>query len=164
MKKGRYQSQQSTSPNWIVILLFLLILMVGVLIFLLLSPEPVEASTPNGMSYEETGQIEKNQDSISIPGYEGINLKADTKQQTIGFPNPAENTCYFQISLYLEDGTLLWQSDLVKPGMISEPLVLNQTLTAGSYPNAKLKYDCFTVDKNRTPLNGAETKLTLRVK
>ena len=164
MKKGRYQSHQNTSPNWIVILLLLLILLVGVLIFLLLRSEPIEVSTPNGMSYKETGPLEKNEDTISIPGYEGISLKADTKQQTIGFPNPAENTCYFQISLYLEDGTLLWKSDLVKPGMISEPLVLNQSLPAGTYPNTKLKYDCFTMDKNRSPLNGAETKLTLRVK
>ena len=77
MKKGRYQSQESTAPNWIVILLLLLVLMVGVLIFLLLRPEPIEVSTPNGMSYKETGALEKNQDTISIPGYEGISLKAD---------------------------------------------------------------------------------------
>lgn len=164
MKKGRYQSQQSTSPNWLVILLLLLILLVGVLVFLLLHPESVEVSTPNGVSYEETGPVEKNQGSISIPGYEGINLNADTKQQTVGLPNPAKNTCYFQISLYLEDGTLLWKSDLVKPGEISDPIVLKQSLSVGSYPNAKLRYDCFTMDSKQTPLNGAETKLTLWVK
>lgn len=164
MRKGRYQSQKSTSPNWLVILLLLLILMVGVLIFLLLRPKPVEVSTPNGMSYEETGPVEKNQGAISIPGYEMITLKADTKQQTVGLPNPAENNCYFQISLLLEDGTLLWKSDLVKPGTISEPILLDQSLPTGSYPNAKLKYECFTMDGSQTPLNGAETKLTLWVK
>lgn len=164
MKKGRYQSQESTAPNWIVILLLLLVLMVGVLIFLLLRPEPVAVSTPNGLAYEETGPVEKNQGSISIPGYEGIILQADTKQQSIGLPNPAKNTCYFQISLYLEDGTLLWQSGFIKPGAISDPIVLSESLPAGSYPNAKLKYNCFAIDKNRTPLNGADTKLTLWVK
>ena len=116
------------------------------------------------MNYVETGPVEKNRGSISIPGYELINLKADTKQQTVGLPNPAENNCYFQISLLLEDGTVLWQSDLVEPGKISAPIVLTKPLTAGSYHNAKLKYDCFTMDDSHSPLNGAETKLTLWVK
>lgn len=164
MKKGRYQSPRSSSPNWIIILLLLLILLVSILIYLLLRPEQLEVFTPNGMAYAETGPVEKNQGAISIPGYEIIELKADTKQQVIGLPNPAENNCYFQISLILEDGTLLWQSDLVKPGKISEPILLNQPLSAGSYRNAKLKYACFTMDGSQTPLNGAETKLTLRVK
>ena len=164
MKKGRYQSQENKSLNTLVVLLLLLIFMIGVLIFLLLRPKPVQVFTPNGMVYEETGPVEKNKGSISIPGYEGISLKADTEQQLIAFPNPTENNCYFQISLYLEDGTLLWQSGLVKPGQISEPIVLHQALAPGSYSNAKLKYECFTMDKNRTPLNGAEMKLTLWVK
>lgn len=164
MKKGRYQSPKSNTPNWIVVLLLLLILLVVILIFILLRPEQIGVSTPNGMSCAETGQVEKNQGSISIPGYEIIHLKADTKQQTVGLPNPAENNCYFQISLYLEDGTLLWQSDYVKPGNISEPILLSRPLTAGSYRNAKLKYECFTMDGSQTPLNGAETKLTLWVK
>lgn len=163
MKSGRYQSQKSSGPNWIIILLLILIIMVGVLIFLLLRPEPVEISTPNGVSQQETGPVVKNQDSISIPGYESITLTAGEKQQTVGLPNPAENTCYFQISLILEDGTVIWQSDLVKPGEISDPIVLSEPLEAGSYPNATMKYDCYTMDGSMTPLNGAATRLTLRV-
>lgn len=163
MKSGRYQSQKSKGPNWIVILLLILIIMVGVLIFLLLRPEPAEVSTPNGANYAETGPVEKNKDSISIPGYESITLEADKTQQTVGLPNPAKNTCYFQISLILEDGTLLWQSDLVKPGEISDPIKLDKPLEAGSYPNTTMKYDCYTMDGSMTPLNGAATKLTLRV-
>lgn len=163
MKSGRYQSQKSSGPNWIIILLLILIIMVGVLIFLLLRPAPVEVSTPNGVRHQETGPVEKNQGSISIPGYESITLAADKTQQTVGLPNPAENTCYFQISLILEDGTMLWQSDLVKPGEISDPIVLNAPLAAGSYSNATMKYDCYTMDGSMTPLNGAATRLTIRV-
>ena len=163
MKSGRYQSQKANGPNLIVILLLILIIMVGILIFLLLRPEPVEVSTPNGMSHQETGPVEKNQGSISIPGYESITMTAGEKQQTVGLPNPAKNNCYFQISLILEDGTVLWQSDLVKPGEISDPILLNEPLEAGSYPNTTMKYDCYTMDGSMTPLNGAATKLTLRV-
>ena len=111
----------------------------------------------------QTSNVEKNKDSIAIPGYEGIALKADTKQQTVGLPNPPQNTCYFRITLSLEDGTVLWQSDLVEPGEVSEPIKLKQPLQKGTYPNSLLKYECFTMDGNLSPLNSAATKLTLRV-
>lgn len=102
-------------------------------------------------------------DELAIPGYEGITLKADCKEQEIGFPNPAQNTCYFQISLILEDGTTLWQSELVKPGEISEPITLNEPLAAGVYPNSLLKFDCYTMDGSMRSLNGAATKMTIHV-
>lgn len=108
--------------------------------------------------------IEKDPDSIAIPGYEILELKADSKQQSLCFPNPEQNVCYFQISLYLEDGTLLWKSDLIEPGKTSKPIVLNEYLSKGTYPNAVLRYACYRMDKDLTPQNGAETKITLWVK
>ena len=79
-------------------------------------------------------------------------------------PNPPQNCCFFQISLYLEDGTLLWQSELIEPGKTSKPMVLTKTLDKGMYPNAILRYSCYRMDETLAPLNGAETKLTLWVK
>ena len=79
-------------------------------------------------------------------------------------PNPPQNCCYFQIALYLEDGTLLWQSELIEPGTTSKPIVLTKALDKGMYPNAILRYSCYRMDEDLTPLNGAETKLTLWVK
>lgn len=163
MKKGRYQRKQNGYSRWIILLLLLLILMAGILIWLLLKPDSVQAELPNGKQMEATEEVVKNPDSIAIPGYEGIALKADTKQQTIGFPNPPQNTCYFRITLMLEDGTVLWQSELVEPGEVSDPINLSQPLQAGTYPNAILKYDCYTMDGNMKALNSAATKLTLRV-
>ena len=134
-----------------------------VLIVMLLCIPPTQAELPNGGSMPQAGNVEKNKDSIAIPGYEGIALKADTKQQTVGLPNPPQNTCYFKITLTLEDGTVLWQSDLVEPGEVSEPIKLKQPLKKGTYPNSLLRYECFTMDGNLSPLNSAATKLTLRV-
>ena len=102
--------------------------------------------------------------AISVPGYEGITLKADSLEQTVALSNPPQNTCYFVITLSLEDGTQLWQSDYIKPGETSSPIVLTQSLEKGTYPNTVLQYSCFKMDDEKTPLNGAETKLTLRVK
>lgn len=111
-----------------------------------------------------TPAVEKNPDSIAIPGYEMLELKADSKEQSLCFPNPEQNMCYFQISMCLEDGTLLWQSELIEPGKTSKPTVLSKVLSKGTYPNAVLRYACFRMDEDLTPLNVAETKVTLWVK
>lgn len=161
-KKGRYQSS-TPRISFNTIMFCVALIVIAVLLLLLLWKDPVKVETPNGISATESGNAQKNTDTISIPGYEGISLVADSKQQTLGFPNPEKNTCYFQISLFLDDGTLLWQSDLVEPGKVSDPILLTQELAAGTYTNAVLKYDCYTMDGSMTPLNGATTKLSLWV-
>ena len=146
------------------------IILLGATVISLLIVLIVIPRTPNDNEVKKTDSntgteavIEKNPDAIAIPGYEILELKADQKQQSLSLPNPPQNVCYFQISLYLEDGTLLWESELIEPGAVTKPILLHQELAKGTYTNAILKYNCFKID-GKTPLNGAETKLTLWVK
>lgn len=111
----------------------------------------------------EEENVQKNPNSIAIPGYELLEFDSNKKTQTLQLSNPAQNDCYFQISLYLDGNTLLWKSGLIEPGKTSDPIRLAKVLERGTYTNAVLKYDCFKMD-GKTPLNGAETKLTLWVK
>lgn len=106
---------------------------------------------------------EKNTDTIDIPGYGSITLKADDAKQTVNFYNPEQNTCYFRMTLLLSDGTQLWQSGLVEPGKGIYDITLDQALPAGVYQDAALKYECFAMNEEQTPLNGSEIKLTLNV-
>ena len=125
--------------------------------------------------------------NISIPGYESLDLKAGKKKQSVNFYNPEENTCYFRISLVLEQGngaetgnvsvdvpeneqgtaggaeseTVLWTSELMEPGEQVKSIELAQALESGEYP-ALLEYECFSL-KDQTPLNGSNIALTLRV-
>lgn len=119
--------------------------------------------TTSDVSMTEKSDVQKTSESIAIPGYELLELNASKKAQTLSLSNPSSNECYFQISLYLENGILLWRSNLIEPGETSDPILLNLALKKGTYTNAVLKYDCYKTD-GKTPLNGAETKLTLRVK
>ena len=119
--------------------------------------------TTSDISMPKKSGVRKASDSIAIPGYELLELDANRKTQTLCLSNPSSNECYFQISLYLENNTFLWRSDLIEPGKTSEPILLEQALEKGTYTNAILKYDCYKTD-GKTPLNGAETKLTLWVK
>ena len=144
---------------WILILLLLLAAAYAVLAF----SRGEKENTPRLPQPVESYDPEKESASIAIPGYEYLTLAANTKKQSISLDNPKTNTCYFLVSLYMEDGTLLWQSDYLAPGEASKPIELSLALEAGTY-NAVLHYDCFRMNSELSPLNGAETKLTLRVK
>ena len=163
------EKKNKLTTNLILVIVILLLLTVNVVLIggLLRKSGTQQGAAPGVSSVEQVSEeteVEKVEDRIAIPGYEAIQLTAGTLEQTVCFSNPAQNCCYFQISLYLEDGTLLWKSEDVAPGENSEPVVLTQTLEAGAYKNALLKYECFTMDKDHTQLNGAQTKLMLQVK
>ncbi len=162
MKKGRYQKPSSPKPfPWVLILIGTVL--VALLLIFLLRGCGGNSIWGDGKESIPAATVEKNTNSISVPGYEMLTFKADTTKQEISLANPPQNTCVFIISLYLEDGTLLWQSDEIKPGKQSNPITLRQPLAKGVYANARLVYECFTDDNEHRQLNGAEMKLNLRV-
>lgn len=161
-KRGRYEKPCTAKRRhllwWILGLGVILILS----LVILFAPKPQNSAT--GTQNSNNATVQKNPDSIAIPGYEMLTLKADSTKQTICLPNPPQNCCYFKITLSLEDGTVLWQSDFVPPGETSAAITLSKPLSKGTYTGAKLTYQCFQMNEDFTPLNGAETKLTLAVK
>ena len=161
MGKSRIETRNARRSR---LLLIFGVISLAAIIALLVVPGGIRMFAKDNLPAGTETPVEKQKDSIAIPGYESLTLAAGTRKQTLSLQNPPQNTCYFQISLFLEDGTLLWQSELIKPGRSSKPIVLEQTLEAGTYPKAILRYACFEMDKERKPLNGAEIKVTLRVK
>ena len=114
--------------------------------------------------------------NIAIPGYESLEFTAGKEKQSVDFYNPDENTCFFRISLVVKDETdtangeegnageetVLWTSDMIESGEHVKSIKLDKELESGEYA-AILKYECFSL-KDKTPLNGADIKLTLDVK
>lgn len=101
------------------------------------------------------------QDSISLPGMDVMKFKANQKKQLVNLYNPKQNNCYMKISLLLEDGTMLYQSGLISPGMGVYEIELTDGLPEGVYRNSVIKYECFTMDDDCNPLNGAELTSTI---
>lgn len=144
-------------------LIVIMVASVGTAIWAVKTRSP--AAQPDKQGQEETAEpVEKLTDSIDLPGYGWIPLASGKLEQEQTFPNPPQNFCWIRMSLLLEDGTNLWTSELVAPGESSEPVVLSQTLEPGEYKNAVLKYECFRMDDELSPLNGGEVHLTLKVK
>lgn len=148
-------------PGWLSVVVLCSSIVVIIFALILISQNDMPSQQDNGTLSEEM-VIQNNPDSIAIPGYELLEFDADSRIQNLCLSNPTQNVCFFQISLYLEE-MLLWKSDLIEPGKTSEPILLTQVLKKGTYTNAVLKYECYQMD-GKTPLNGAETKITLWVK
>lgn len=132
----------------------------------LLAPRPTAPQPEdNGVDWvgpqeEYTGSVQSG-GSIAIPGMDAMNFKAGEKKQAVNLYNPAENSCFFQISLLLADGTRLYQSNLIVPGKGLYEIELLTALPEGVFEDAVLKYECFSMDADCTPLNGAELTLTI---
>ncbi len=123
----------------------------------------LDTHTENYTGNKETYTGQKNTDTIDIPGFDVMNVKAGTTKQKVNLYNPEENTVYFKMSIYLNDGTKLWESELVEPGKAIYTIDFNQSLTSKKYTDCILKYECFAMDEEYTPLNGSQIKFTLNV-
>lgn len=104
----------------------------------------------------------KNKNSIRVPGFAQMNLIADQEKQTVKLHNPRKNSCYFKISIILEDGTVIWTSELIAPGEEIKNISLTKTIPEGTYNNVTVKYDCFALNK-KASLNNAKIKIKLIV-
>ena len=97
-----------------------------------------------------------------IPGYSTAVMKSGDTTLKLSIGNPKENQVGFFASLVLADGTVLYESELLKPGQGLTEIPLTQTLEKGKY-DAKVVYKCVALDEDNTPLNSAESGFTLIV-
>lgn len=162
MRKRRHYAKPSTISVVISLSVALVIFLCGLNIICFFAGNI--KGTHNEEEIMTETPAEKNKNSISIPGYEMLELKANSAEQSICLGNPSQNNCWFKVSLWLEGGDCLWESEFIGPGEYSKPIILVREIKKGVYPNSMLRYECFCMDEDRSPLNGAETKLTIRVK
>ena len=101
---------------------------------------------------------------ILIPGHETLHFKAGKIEQEVFFRNPSENECSFRMSIYLEDGMEIWTAnDLLEPGEVFLRIDLERALERGTYTNALMKYECYSLE-DRARLNGADIRVTIEAK
>ena len=149
------------------------LLLIAIIVILILgfgnrhenTPVPDEPPTVigGGEPIPEEQKKPKDAGNIHLPAFAGMTFKAGTKTQNVVLYNPGENTCLIRISLILADGTKIYQSEFVEPGFRTQPITLVAPMERGIYRDVTLQYECFTNDENRSPLNGATSKLDITV-
>lgn len=100
--------------------------------------------------------------TTAIPGFDTIRMRAGTLDQAAKLYNPAENSCYFLVSIILPDGKEIYRSNMIAPGEAVSRIRLSSALDAGTYNDAALLYSCFSMG-DLHPMNGATVKFTLEV-
>ena len=112
---------------------------------------------------EQTDEPEESTSGgIQIPGYSKAEMEEGDTQLHLSIGNPKENNCGFYVTVRLEDGTVLYKSELLKPGYGLTEIPLEQTLNKGTY-DAEVFYECVTLDEDASPLNSAISKFQLIV-
>ena len=136
--------------------------------------KPEDAKNANGVAGKivdnwDTGipkQTDEPEEStsggIQIPGYSKAEMEEGDTQLHLSIGNPKENNCGFYVTVRLEDGTVLYKSELLKPGYGLTEIPLEQTLNKGTY-DAEVFYECVTLDEDASPLNSAISKFQLIV-
>ena len=102
------------------------------------------------------------QSGTKIPGYSTAEMKAGENTLSLSIGNPKENKVGMYASLKLSDGTVLYESPLLKPGQGVTEIPLSKSLEKGTY-DAVVVYRCVMLDDDETPLNSAESGFKLIV-
>jgi len=171
-KTSTTKKEQARKDN-ITSIVFLAIVVVGILVAILYSSGVFSnLSSGDRKINMETQKTVKNVEdlkpditenpNISYPGYEKITLRAGKTKQKVYLKNPKENTCYFQISIILSDGRVIWKSDYLEPGNAYDRICLDEALSKGTYENTVLKYESYSIKDGRK-LNGSTINMTLEV-
>ncbi len=148
-----------------IIALILLVIVVIILVWLFYSCQSRKTNPTADTTTTESKSLDftpynNTEDTIIIPGIDGLNLKGGQLQQQVDFCNPSQNKCYFQISLFLSDGTLIWKSDYIAPSAEISEITLYKELQKGLYKNCRLVYDCYSLN-DKSQLNSGKVKLEI---
>ena len=127
----------------------------------------------NGGSYDDSpvdyewvlpDGAQTNPDQIILPGYVELTFPAGEQVIEIVLPNPASNPCYFRYTLVLEEtGEVLYQSRLIAPGKAVLEIKLSRSLEVGDY-SLLIGVDSVSLTDGRTPMNGGEQRVLLKVR
>ena len=160
--KNKYSDKTIHKRRWFIAIIILVMVL---LILLLLrccqneQPNKDNSSETTSQSELDFTPADDKKHTIQLPIVSGINMSAGQLRQTVDFYNPNQN-CYFVISLYLSDGTLIYKSDLLAPSEHITEITLLQTLQRGIYGKCKMVFDCYALDK-KTALNGGSTNIEI---
>lgn len=100
---------------------------------------------------------------IQIPGYSTAEMNYGDDSLYLSIGNPKTNECGFHATLKLDDGTVLYESELLEPGYGLTDIPVSITLEKGEY-TAMVVYQAVTLDDEQSPLNSAESEFTLIIK
>lgn len=151
----------------IALLLCSALVLVGLFVWKRTQPdEVVESSGVSGVISEDWesgidhGSVEPA--GVQIPGYKEAKMHAGDESLHLNIGNPKQNSVGFEVTVELEDGTVLYESPILEPGQGVSELPLLTSPEKGTY-QAYVVYQFVSLDEAHTPMNTAKSAFTLNV-
>ena len=117
----------------------------------------------NGNDGYNSGGSKSGSNGMKLQAVSGLVLKQGELEQNVKFANYKDNKFAFRLSMYLSDGTLLYESDYVNPGSELRHIKMSKGLNAGLYSNALLVYRVYSTDDAHTEITQCEFPMEIRV-
>lgn len=120
---------------------------------------PIPEITFDGDMGYSSGQNAKD---VVVHATTGFIFNADSLNQTVDIDNPEQNNCDFIVSIYLGDGTLIYESEYIHPGDCITEIQVTQALRSGVYRNSVIAYNFCSADDSHTILSQCEFPIEIR--
>lgn len=155
----------------LIIVIIALAAAIAVLLVILLTKKPAteQPDSSKGISGvieegwgDEIEPVEAEESDVRIPGYVSARMKEGDTTLHLSIGNPKENDVGLIARVELEDGTLLYESELLKPDFGIEDIPLLTSPKKGTY-KAFVIYQIVSLDDDQTPMNSARSGFTLTV-
>lgn len=144
----------------------LLILILSITVGIMAIMNTVNNSKPNGYSgikWNGVRQINNptEQKYIAVSGFADLKFVADSTKQSVNFYNPKENNCLMDLSIVMQNGDVIWQTENIRPDYGLYTINLYSTLKKGEYPACIVAR--FKTMDGCTKLNSATFKIKIIV-
>lgn len=101
------------------------------------------------------------ENSFIIPAYNQIYMPAGGEEASVALWNPEKNRVYFKFVILLDtDGSTIFESKLVPPGMALRKIHFTRSFEKGSYP-ITIRVRTYDVEEYEQELNNGEIKTSL---
>ena len=164
MKDNKRNKEQNNNHYKFIIILLLIIICIMSLIFGLRGCSTTTPVNGNGVVWQGDQDLSTTQKTYynKVIGFDKLHFTADTTKQKVNFYNDKSNQCYMEISLVLNDGTILWQSGELYPNNGFYEIELSQSLHQGVYENCQYQVRMFNI-KTAEEVNPYTCTFTLYV-
>jgi hypothetical protein len=103
----------------------------------------------------------QNNGDIRLLGFDRLTAEG-RRLQAEKVHNHADNACHFIVSLMLADGTEIYRSGILAPGMSAGTVELTKQLAPGIYEGAVARFSSYSLETFQL-LGGADISFTLEV-
>ena len=148
--------------KFFVIWLLSVITVITVILLIIKQDVDKQQNEPQEITFSgDSGYVSPQDNNIKLKAMTGLVFKHDSHMQDVDIENDAENKYLIDVTLAIDDGTILYKSDLLKPGGVIKSIFVEDYLQIGIYKDTHLVYNVYNLDG--TYISQCDFKIEIKV-